>query len=234
MCIPIAKRGDRMAEPKARQIADELTAIKSVADALESLTPEQQRHVIDYVTEALGITTVHGGAAAPSRPPLTPAETPRIEARAPSRGQTDIRTLKDEKQPRSANEMAALVAYYISELLPAGERKDSITTGDIDKYFKQAPYPLPARVAQTLPNAASAGYFDSVGRGQWRLNPVGYNLVAHNMPTGSSETTASKRTTRRSSPAKRPAKKTPGRTRSRSGAAKTTKSSAKKSSSKRQ
>ena len=97
----------------------------------------------------------------------------------------DIRTLKEQKQPRSANEMAALVAYYVSELLPADERREAIATADIEKYFKQANFPLPGRVAMTLANAASAGYFDSVEpRGQWRLNPVGYNLVAHAMPSG--------------------------------------------------
>ena len=138
-----------MAEPKVRQIADELAAIKSVADALESLTPEAQRHVIEYVTEALGITTAQSGPAG-SSDDISVARR-NAEGRsvlALSRGQTDIRTLKDEKQPCSADEMAALVAYYVSEMLAPGETRDSITTADIQKYFKQANYPLPGRVLQ--------------------------------------------------------------------------------------
>src|SRR5881392_4013611 len=39
---------------------------------------------------------------------------------------TDIRALKQEKQPSSANEMAALVAFYLSEITPPEERKAEV------------------------------------------------------------------------------------------------------------
>jgi hypothetical protein len=35
-----------------------------------------------------------------------------------------------------------------------------------------------------LPNAEGAGYFDSLGGGEYRLNAIGYNLVNHSMPRG--------------------------------------------------
>ena len=195
-----------MSEPGTRQIGDELEAIKAVAEALEPLGPDARLHVIEYVTQALAIPTSHTSQGARQHEAPRPGETPAPSEGAPAQHVTDIRTLKDEKKPQSANEMAALVAYYVSELLPATDRRAYITTADVDKYFKQANFPLPSRVAMTLPNAASAGYFDSVGRGQWRLNPVGYNLVAHGMPTGSTEAAPAKRT-RRSTATKRTAKK---------------------------
>jgi hypothetical protein len=78
--------------------------------------------------------------------------------------------------------MAALVAYYLSELTSKDERKDEITSADLEKYFKQAAFRLPRSLRMTLPNAAAAGYFDSAGAGRYRLNPVGYNLVVHGLP----------------------------------------------------
>ena len=70
--------------------------------------------------------------------------------------------------------MAALVAYYLSELAPEGERKDAINASDLQQYFKQAGFKLPKAILQALPNAAAAGYLDAEGNGLYRLNPVGY------------------------------------------------------------
>jgi hypothetical protein len=50
---------------------------------------------------------------------------------------SDIRSLKEAKAPKSANEMAALVAYYVSELAPADQRTKQINKADIERYFKQ-------------------------------------------------------------------------------------------------
>jgi len=78
--------------------------------------------------------------------------------------------------------MAALVAYYLSELAPPPNRKGEITAEDIKKYFKQASFRLPGSSRMTLVNAKNAGYLDSSAPGSYKLNPVGYNLVAHAMP----------------------------------------------------
>jgi len=94
----------------------------------------------------------------------------------------DIRSLKESKDPRNDIEMACVVAYYLKNSAPADERKPEIVAEDIEKYFTQADYPLPKVPKQVLPNAKAAGYLDSVGRGKYRLNPVGHNLVAHSLP----------------------------------------------------
>ncbi|MBI5910683.1 MAG: hypothetical protein HY848_12115 [Betaproteobacteria bacterium] len=98
----------------------------------------------------------------------------------------DIQAFKQEKQPSSANEMAAVVAYYLSELAPQPHHKSEVDTTDMEKYFKQAGFPLPGSLKDLLNRAMNAGYFDRVDRGKFKLNPVGYNLVAHNLPRASS------------------------------------------------
>ena len=97
--------------------------------------------------------------------------------------------------------MAALVAYYLSEVAEEPERKESINTSDLEKYFKQAGFRLPKRMPQVLPNAAAAGYLDSAGSGYYKLNPVGYNLVVHALPrshVGTAKTGKGPRKKRRS------------------------------------
>jgi hypothetical protein len=99
--------------------------------------------------------------------------------------------------------MAALVAYYVSELAPRSEMKPEINKTDIDRYFKNAGFKLTARAGQTLVNAKNAGYLDAGSAdGYYRLNPVGYNLVVHRL---SSE--GSKRGRRRPQSKKRPSRR---------------------------
>jgi hypothetical protein len=95
--------------------------------------------------------------------------------------------------------MAAVVGYYLAELAPEAERKTEIGTSEVEKYFKLAQHQLPGAPEKTLRNAAAAGYFDSVSRGQYSLNPVGHNLVAHGLPRASASAGPKKR---RSKPAK--------------------------------
>jgi hypothetical protein len=98
--------------------------------------------------------------------------------------------------------MAALVAYYLSEMAPEGERKDAINASDLERYFKQAGFKLPKAISQALPNAAAAGYFDSTGNGLYRLNPVGYNLVVHGLPRTDVKKTQSVKRLRKKAPLK--------------------------------
>ena len=80
--------------------------------------------------------------------------------------------------------MAAIVAYFLENLAPPKDRKDRITTKDINTYFKIAGFPLPKKIQFTLPNAKGSGYLDAVGNGAYKLNAVGHNLVVHNLPRG--------------------------------------------------
>lgn len=160
----------------------ELAAIGSILRALESLDGESIQRVLDYVFGRLSLAQprhIPSVTVVPShQPPHQPA------AESAHRHRPSIRDLKEEKQPESSNQMAALIAYYLSEI--ADEQKESINTADLERYFKQAGFKLPKSLGQTLPNATAAGYFDPVGNGLYKLNAVGYNLVAHGLPRGPS------------------------------------------------
>jgi hypothetical protein len=159
---------------------DELKAINAVVAALRPLTDEQCSRVIEYVMGRFGPVRLPPLATAAQDEPSSPVS---LGTHLPSGAVQDIRSLREAKNPKSANEMAALVAYYVSELAPASEKRTSITKTDIEKYFKSGGFHLPADANFTLVNAKNAGYLDAIGSGQYKLNPVGYNLVAHRMGT---------------------------------------------------
>jgi hypothetical protein len=168
--------------PKGSTAADrELKAMGAILTALTDLDGESIQRVLDYVFSRLSIAApshIKTIASLPSPQSAQSIDLPQ-RSRRPS-----VRDLKDEKQPESSNQMAALVAYYLSEVAEESEWKEAINTADLEKYFKQAGFRLPRSLSQTLPNATAAGYFDAEGNGLYKLNPVGYNLVVHGLPRG--------------------------------------------------
>ena len=183
------------AAPAPAEGDGELKAMHAIVTALKPLTEEERRRVLEYVLGRFGALPIQStipslGVAAGSAPSGAVAAPSAVSASAIH----DIRSLKEAKSPASANEMAALVAFYVSELAPAGERRSAITKADIEKYFKSAGFSLPADASFTLVNAKNAGYLDNAGTGQYKLNPVGYNLVAHRMGTREKKEPRSPRT----------------------------------------
>ena len=161
----------------------EIDAISAILRSLEGLDGETIRRVLDYVFSRLSISAPSHMKSVGLPTAVATVSSPEGALRMP---RVSIRDLKEEKQPESSNQMAALVAFYLSEIAGEDERKDSIGASDLEKYFKQASFRLPKSPSQTLPNAAAAGYFDALGNGAYRLNAVGYNLVAHGLPRGHS------------------------------------------------
>lgn len=145
---------------------DEPTRIVAVKAACEHL------HI--PVAPPNAAATLPGGFIQPP-PQLPPTEAPGAPA-------LDIRSLREQKNPTTAFEMACVVAYYLQTIAPEGERKNTMQASDIERYFVQGNYQLPKRSTQLLPDAKIAGYFDSIGRGTYRLNAVGHNLVVHQLP----------------------------------------------------
>jgi hypothetical protein len=169
------------------------SAIDQIVVALEGLEERSRLTAIHAACEFLGLKaetpsemgeqTIHSDRGTDSYAGITPIK--HIDGKRDISQQIDIRKFKDEKNPKSARQMACVVAYYLQELAPSHERKDTISTEDLEKYFKQAKYPLPEKLGQILVDVKIAGYMDSPTRGQYKLNAVGYNLVAHNLPTAS-------------------------------------------------
>jgi hypothetical protein len=157
----------------------ELKAISSIIDLLRRLDATERSRVLEYVMKRLKMGPLQVPSALVSELIASSERAtaaPRIK---------DIRTLTVEKQPRSANEMVALIAFYLSEIAPESERSPTVNIDKIRKYFKLANFPMPRAPSSALPNAAQAGYLENVSRGEYRLNPVGYNLVVHGLPRSS-------------------------------------------------
>ena len=164
-------------------------AIDDVVQALEPLEVCARKTALVAVCSHLQIELdeVNKGEGVQQNPPLkkdpqTPHQVPAGTSLKHSKTPIDIRTLKDQKKPTSARQMACLVAYYLREHAKGEEKKETVSTTDLEKYFKQAGFKLPQRMTQVLPDAKGSGYFDSGTRGEYKLNAVGYNLVAHNLP----------------------------------------------------
>jgi hypothetical protein len=130
-----------MSEPNA-EIQAEIQVLETVLSALAPLDEVARRRVLGYVQERFG-SSVAEKLVAPQ--PMNGLPEGRvIEEPVAAAVITDILTLKDQKQPKSAVEMAVLVAYYLSEVATADVSKETIGTADITKYFKQGDYPLPS------------------------------------------------------------------------------------------
>jgi hypothetical protein len=164
----------------------EITALEALIAALEPLDDAARARVLEYTLRRLGMHEVPVPLAGTESAVQTPQVLP--PTKHDDVGVTDIRTLREQKAPSSANEMAALAAYYLAELAPAAERKGTVASADIERLFKQANYRLPSRIAMALPNASAAGYFDKAGAGEWKLNPVGHNLVTQTLPRAGGKT----------------------------------------------
>ncbi len=191
-------------QPESRKTLGQ--AIDEIVHALNSLDQETQVTAIRAACDHLKIRPPEGlGAKLPSS---SGAETIQTGAPSVPSGPVDIKSLKQQKQPSSANEMAALVAFYLSETAPEDDRKTAVEQEDMIKYFKQAGFPLPKVTKVLLTNAKNAGYFDAVGSGKYRLNAVGYNLVAYNLPRGQSEAASGGRKRQRKA-VRRPRKQKP-------------------------
>jgi hypothetical protein len=163
---------------------DGVSAITTVIAALKPLDAKTRTNVLEFVLKQLDIELAVAGEIEDPKPkPKVLFDAPTRPA--PSGDQVDIRSLGKEKQPKTLNEKVALVAYYVRNLAPAEERRDYILSSDIEKYFVEAGFALPTGpVNMALTNAKNAGYLNSIGSGQYRINAVGHNLVAHRLPSG--------------------------------------------------
>jgi hypothetical protein len=177
-----------MADP----VDQEIEAIRSVLAALGPLSAKARASVLDYVAKRLDLE-VPGVVGEETDARAKPGSDRTMPSQVGLIPEVHIETLKDQKEPRSANEMAALVGYYLSNLVPIEQRKKTVNQKDIETYFKIAHFPLPNQIRVTLANARTAGYFDAAGGGEYKLNAVGHNLVVHSMPRGSRTPTDSKK-----------------------------------------
>ncbi|NGZ97377.1 MAG: hypothetical protein CV089_14885 [Nitrospira sp. WS110] len=167
---------------------DDFEAVRRVIEALEPFDAKERERIIRWATEKLGMVAAPpapGPAAVnlPLRPDVLMHATPK-----------DIKAFVLQKNPRSDNQLAAVVAYYHHfEALPA-ERKESIGKDDLIDACRKSDRKRPKRPQQVLVNTYHAGLLDKAGAaGQYRLNSVGENLVAMVLPEKQSPHTSAPR-----------------------------------------
>ncbi len=159
-------------------------AIDQVIAALGAFEADVQQTILRAVYAHLNISGPPEAVSA-GRTHEEPAREERAAAPASRAGEhagMDIKTFKELKNPSSARQMACVVAYYLAEIATGDERKEVVTTDDVEKYFKQGRYALPTKLEQLLIDCRGAGYFESPARGEYKLTRVGHNLVAHQLP----------------------------------------------------
>lgn len=166
------------------QKPDDLSAVKAICDALEPFDEINRERIIRWASERLGLKTPIQNTLVNTSGSISTSASHSLtqEQNSPARPK-DIKTFLDEKNPTSANQLVAAVAYYHKFEAPASERKDSITTDDLMEACRKANRERPKFPAQILVNASSFGLVDKVGSGTYEINAVGENLVAVSMPT---------------------------------------------------
>lgn len=175
---------------------DNLEAARTVRDALHGFTSEEQKKILRWAAESLGINSVSSSPPAPSRTQQAPPTPPQPEAmKLPGPNATkNIKSFVDEKQPQTDIQLATTIAYFYRFEAPEAERKE-----EIDATFLRDACRLAGRPGQlkkplaTLNNAQAKGLLDRGDRGRFSINSVGENLVGMTLPMKSAKEKAPKK-----------------------------------------
>src|SRR5436309_13236005 len=108
---------------------DDLEAVRAVVDALKPFTAEDQRRILRWAQEKLGLAT----ALASPLSTTTPVSAPGVESHSVKSPATarDIRPFLQEKPPASDVQFAVAVAYYFAFEVPEAARKAEIAADDL-------------------------------------------------------------------------------------------------------
>jgi hypothetical protein len=183
---------------------DDLEAVRSVADTLQPFANDDRERIIRWAREKLGMSTSAPVASAVRIEAST--EAPRDGVAVGTQTAVDIKKFVTEKAPKSDVQFAATVAYFYQFKSPENQRKESITREDLVEACRQVDRKRPKVPAQVLVNAYRDGLFDRGGKGSYKLNSVGENLVAMALP-GTNGAAKTPKRTRKSGPAKGTGKK---------------------------
>lgn len=158
-------------------------AAEEIKAILHGRDKNEQERIIRWVGESLGIA---GGSIASQAPILPHPHTPSAAVQTPQPSGTgqreDIKSFVTEKSPKSDVQFAAVTAYFYRFEVSQAERKEVILPQDLQDAGRQARGFGFKKPLVTLNNAVALGYFDRGGRGEFKLNAVGENLVAMTLP----------------------------------------------------
>jgi hypothetical protein len=178
-------------------------AAEEIRGILHGRERAEQERILRWVSESLGVAPGPSTSPAPapsqSSPATAAAQAPTSTGGPPA---TDIRSFVQEKQPKSDIQFVAVVAYFYRFVAPSPDRKEVITSGDLQAACRLAQRPVFKTSSVPLNNSVKQGYMDRGGRGEYRLNAVGENLVAMTLPGGNDANGGSTAKRRRGTPKK--------------------------------
>jgi hypothetical protein len=169
-----------MATKSDFKAAEEIKAI------LHGREKAEQERIMRWVSESIGILLMSSASGGHVAQQITPSSSPQSGPAATGGRRTDIKTFVAEKAPKNDVQFAAVAAYFYRFEASEAERKDVIVAQDLQTAGRQARGYGFKKPLVTLNNAVALGYFDRGGRGEFKLNAVGENLVAMTLPSGDS------------------------------------------------
>jgi hypothetical protein len=153
---------------------------------LQQPSPQRLPPVIEFEREE---GSVNGELVMDGEEIVLPQGTSAAEAPVPVSDQTharakmSIRDFVNSKSPTKDTHFVATVAYYYQFLAPDGERKDFISSADLQEACRLVSRKRLTHPGQTLRNAHTGGLMDKGSAlGQYTLSTVGENLVAMTLP----------------------------------------------------
>jgi hypothetical protein len=163
---------------------DDLEAVRTVVEAVQGFTDEEQQRIFRWAGEKLGLRPPSSATrSAVPQSGLPAQEGSQVAAQPPAGAGQDIRSFVAAKQPRSDIQYAATVAYYHQFEAPQAEKKECIGKDDLQEAARKTGRERFKRPDQTLRNAHSLGLLDKgVEAGTFCINTVGENLVAMTLP----------------------------------------------------
>ncbi len=184
---------------------------KKIHDVLATLPDERKHRILRWVAESLNISLHVKQIADTANPPLNESSITGGQPQVDDVGRAinhvgasvDVKSYVESKSPKNDVQYAAVVAYYYRFEAPIGERSETITTDMLQNSTRLAGRARLKNPGTTLNNAKTLGYLDGVGRGQFRINTVGENLVAMTLPSDGRERAPRKAVPKKSKSAKK-------------------------------
>jgi hypothetical protein len=166
-----------MPDPK-----DDLAAVRTIAEALAGFDAKEQERILRWVREKIGLAVASQPSTLPTGSVVTLTSSP-----IPATGLTDLKSFVGEKKPKSDVQFAATVAYYYRFVAPSDQRKEEITSTDLQEACRLVGRERFTVPGQTLRNAHNLGLLNKGSEaGLYAINSVGENLVDVALPEDSS------------------------------------------------
>lgn len=152
---------------------DDLEAVRKLVEILEPFDSVARERILRWSCEKLGMPEV---VPASTQKTVAIVEPGAERSAGIGRSTPSVRAFVQGKDLND-RQFAVVAAYFYRFEASADEKKESISAEDLVDACRLAGRKRPARARQTLVNAVIAGLLDKAGRGNYKINSAGENLV---------------------------------------------------------